>query len=73
MVRKHPYIFHGADIVAINKIDLNEAMGNDVSRLSADVLALKPDAVVVPVSCTLGMGLRRLAKAVTQVSASVNA
>ena len=57
MVRKHPHMFLGAQVVVINKIDLAEAMEVSVDQLVADVHALKPDIKVIPTSCKKGTGL----------------
>jgi hydrogenase nickel incorporation protein HypB len=63
MVRKHPHMFLGADIVVINKIDLAEVMGVSVAELENDVHTLKPDIKVIPMSCRTGDGLKELATA----------
>ena len=57
MVRKHPHMFLGAEIVVINKIDLAAAMEVSVDDLAADVHKLKPDIKVIPTSCKTGAGL----------------
>jgi hydrogenase nickel incorporation protein HypB len=62
MVRKHPHMFLGAQIVVINKIDLAEVMGVSVQALTNDVHALKPDIKVVPTSCKTGEGIDRVAE-----------
>jgi hydrogenase nickel incorporation protein HypB len=61
MVRKHPHMFLGADLVVINKIDLASAMGVSVEELAADVLTLKPGLKVVPASCKHGIGVNEVA------------
>lgn len=61
MIKKHPHMFLGADIVVINKIDLAEAMGVQVEQLVRDVHTLKPDIRVVPTSCKTGTGLEEIA------------
>src|SRR5215475_257029 len=61
MVKKHPHMFLGAEIVVINKIDLAEAMGVKVQQLVRDVHTLKPDIRVVPASCKTGVGLDEIA------------
>ncbi len=63
MVRKHPHMFLGSEIVVINKIDLAEAMGVSVEELTKDVHRLKPDIQVIPTSCKTGAGLDDLAAA----------
>src|ERR1700682_5047114 len=57
MVRKHPHMFLGADVVIINKVDLAEAMNVKVEELTRDVHTLKPDIKVIPTSCKDGTGI----------------
>lgn len=57
MVRKHPHMFLGAQLVVINKIDLAEVMEVSVEQLIDDVHTLKPDLKVIPTSCKKGTGL----------------
>jgi hydrogenase nickel incorporation protein HypB len=61
MVRKHPHMFLGADLVVINKVDLAEAMQVKVEDLARDVHTLKPDIKVIPTSCKSGTGLEAVA------------
>jgi len=61
MVKKHPHMFLGAEIVVINKIDLADAMEVKVEQLVRDVHTLKPDIRVVPASCKTGEGLDEVA------------
>lgn len=63
MVLKHPMIFLGADVVAINKSDLAEAMEVNPKKLIADITKLNPKAVPVTVSCKKGMGVSEVIKA----------
>ncbi|MDB6066431.1 MAG: Hydrogenase accessory protein HypB [Pedosphaera sp.] len=63
MVKKHPHMFLGADVVVINKVDLAEIMGVSVEQLTSDVHTLKPDIKVIPISCKTGFGLDRVAEA----------
>jgi hydrogenase nickel incorporation protein HypB len=67
MVRKHPHMFLGAQLVVINKIDLAEAMGVSVSELTEDVHRLKPDITVIPTSCKTGAGLDQVEAALLAV------
>jgi hydrogenase nickel incorporation protein HypB len=62
MVRKHPHMFLGSQVVVINKIDLADAMEVSVDQLIADVHALKPDIKVIPTSCKNGVGLDEVAQ-----------
>lgn len=57
MVMKHPMMFLGADVVAINKVDLVEAMEVDPNKLMADVAALNTKAITVGTSCRTGVGV----------------
>jgi hydrogenase nickel incorporation protein HypB len=67
MVRKHPHMFLGAEIVVINKIDLAEAMDVSVDALASDVHKLKPDITVIPTSCKTGAGVDQVAEALVAV------
>ncbi len=67
MVRKHPHMFLGAQIVVINKIDLAKAMEVSVDDLMADVHKLKPDIKVIPTSCKTGEGIEEVAAALLAV------
>ena len=67
MVRKHPHMFLGANLVVINKVDLAAAMEVSVDDLIADVHKLKPDIKVVPTSCKNGLGLDELTKSLLAV------
>jgi hydrogenase nickel incorporation protein HypB len=67
MVRKHPHMFLGSQIVVINKIDLAEAMGVSVADLTSDVHKLKPDILVIPTSCKSGEGISEVAEALLAI------
>ena len=67
MVRKHPHMFLGAQIVVINKIDMSKAMEVSVDDLMADVHKLKPDITVIPTSCRTGEGIDEVAAALLAV------
>jgi hydrogenase nickel incorporation protein HypB len=67
MVRKHPHMFLGAQIVVINKIDMAQAMEVSVEELADDVHKLKPDIKVIPTSCKTGEGVNRVAEALISV------
>jgi hydrogenase nickel incorporation protein HypB len=67
MVRKHPHMFLGAELVVINKVDLAEAMEVSVSELTKDVHRLKPDIAVIPTSCKTGAGIDEVAAALLAV------
>lgn len=68
MVKKHPHMFLGADIVVINKTDLAEVMGVKVDALAKDVHVLKPDIKVIPTSCKTGAGLDEVASALLSIA-----
>jgi len=68
MVRKHPHMFLGAEIVVINKIDLAQAMDVSVDELKNDVHKLKPDIKVIATSTKTGAGLNEFEKALLAVS-----
>ena len=67
MVRKHPHMFLGAQIVVINKIDMTKAMDVSVDDLVTDVHKLKPDIKVIPTSCKTGEGIDEVAAALLAV------
>ncbi|HZM03487.1 MAG TPA: hydrogenase nickel incorporation protein HypB [Candidatus Saccharimonadales bacterium] len=67
MVKKHPHMFLGAEIVVINKLDLAEAMGVSIAELTRDVHTLKPDIKVIPTSCKTGAGVDEVAAALLAV------
>jgi len=63
MVIKHPFIFMDADVVAINKIDLAQAMGVDIEKLKHDVRSINPESVPVPTNCRSGEGVSEVVEA----------
>jgi len=67
MVKKHPHMFLGAEIVVINKSDLASAMDVSVAGLARDVHHLKPNIRVIPTSCKTGDGLEELATALVAI------
>jgi hydrogenase nickel incorporation protein HypB len=67
MVKKHPHMFLGAQIVVINKFDLAGPMGVSVDELTNDVHTLKPDIRVIPTSCKTGKGVDEVAKALLAI------
>jgi hydrogenase nickel incorporation protein HypB len=73
MVKKHPHMFLGAEIVVINKIDLADVMDVKVEQLIRDVHTLKPDIRVVPVSCKTGEGLDEIAELLGSTKSHANA
>ena len=65
MVLKHPYIFMDADVVAVNKIDLSEAMGVDPNQLERDALRIKPNLKVVQTNGLTGEGVEGVIEALS--------
>jgi hydrogenase nickel incorporation protein HypB len=63
MVIKHPFIFMEADVVAINKKDLADAMNVDVKKLEKDVKTINPKAKVMATNCRTGEGVDAVARA----------
>ena len=63
MVMKHPFIFIDADVVAINKRDLAEAMKVDVKKLETDVKKINPKTKVAVTNCRSGEGIGKVAEA----------
>jgi hydrogenase nickel incorporation protein HypB len=54
--RKYPLMFHQAHAVLLNKMDLLPYSGVSLNELRDNVLAVSPDAVILPVSCRTGEG-----------------
>ena len=63
MVLKHPYIFMDADVVAINKTDLSEAMNVDPAKLEKDAHRVKPSLKVVRTNGLTGEGVDEIIEA----------
>lgn len=63
MVMKHPFIFMEAEVVAINKVDLAQAMGVNVKKLQTDVEKVNPRARVVATNCRSGEGVKEVTDA----------
>jgi hydrogenase nickel incorporation protein HypB len=60
MIVKHPYIFRDASVLAINKIDLADAMEVDADQLKRDALNIKPGIKVVFTNGRTGQGIPEL-------------
>jgi hydrogenase nickel incorporation protein HypB len=58
MVLKHPMMFYEADSVAVNKIDLADAMGVNPSKLKEDISRVNANAIVVATDCRNMIGIR---------------
>ncbi|MEB2286948.1 MAG: hydrogenase nickel incorporation protein HypB [Anaerolineae bacterium] len=54
---KYPSMFRGADVLLLNKMDLQEYMDFDVDYFRQGVEALNPGVAFFPVSCRTGEGL----------------
>ena len=55
--KKYPLMFHQADAVVLNKIDLLPYSGVSLEELRQNVLEVNPAARLFPVSCRTGEGL----------------
>lgn len=55
--RKYPRMFYQSHCVVLNKIDLAPYTDVSVEELKANVLAVSPNAAVIPVSARTGEGL----------------
>jgi len=64
MVLKHPMMFFDADVVAVNKIDLAEAMEVDPQKLIADIAHINPKTVAVATSCKTNVGIGEVIEAI---------
>ena len=63
VIVKHPLTFQTVDIVALNKVDLAEAVGADVEKLERDLKNINPRLKVVRTSCKTGLGIDELREA----------
>jgi hydrogenase nickel incorporation protein HypB len=54
---KYPLMFHEADVVIINKIDLLPHLKFDVDAFSKAIKGINRKAKIFPVSCTTGQGI----------------
>jgi hydrogenase nickel incorporation protein HypB len=55
--KKYPVMFHKADVVLLNKVDLAEPSGSDLRDLAKNVREVNPKVVLFEVSCKTGAGL----------------
>ena len=55
--KKYPVMFHKADVILVNKSDLADASGVDISELISNVRQVNPTAVIFALSCRTGAGL----------------
>lgn len=63
MIIKHPFIFMEANVVAINKVDLAEAMDINIKQLMKDVMTVNPKVITVATNCRTGQGVDDVVKA----------
>jgi len=54
---KYPLMFHEADVVLINKIDLLPYLKFDVDAFSKTIKGINREVKIFPVSCTTGQGI----------------
>jgi hydrogenase nickel incorporation protein HypB len=54
---KYPLMFHEADVVLINKVDLLPYLNFDVDAFTKAVRGINKKAKIIPVSCTTGQGI----------------
>jgi hydrogenase nickel incorporation protein HypB len=55
--KKYPLMFHKADAVLLNKIDLVAYAGVELGALKKNVFEVNPRAAIFPVSCRTGEGI----------------
>lgn len=68
---KYPLIFKEADMVLINKIDLMPYCDFNVEQFRETVWGLNPDATIIELSCTEGLGLEEWCNWLNKTSAPV--
>ena len=56
---KYPLMFHVADVVLINKIDLAPYLNFDNEAFSQTLKGMNREAKIFPISCTTGEGIER--------------
>ncbi len=59
---KHPMSTKAADVIAISKVDLADAIGVDVKKMEEDARRLNPRAPIIKVSVKTGEGIDELIK-----------
>jgi hydrogenase nickel incorporation protein HypB len=57
--KKYPVMFHKADVILVNKIDIAEASGVDLAELISNVREVNPTASIFPLSARTGEGISR--------------
>lgn len=67
--KKYPLMFHRADAVILNKIDLLPYAGVSLDELKRNVREVSPRAKIFPVSCRTGEGIEAWREWLTQAVA----
>ena len=68
---KYPLMFTNADLVLINKIDTADYFDFDMEKARERILALNPDADIIPVSGKTGEGIPEFADWIRKMRISV--
>lgn len=55
--KKYPVMFHAAEVVLLNKVDLLPYAGVSLEELTRNVREVNPGAEIFPVSCRTGEGI----------------
>ena len=55
--KKYPVMFHAAEVVLLNKVDLLPYAGVSLEELTCNVREVNPRAEIFPVSCRTGEGI----------------
>jgi hydrogenase nickel incorporation protein HypB len=55
--KKYPLMFHTADVVLVNKVDLLPYSGVAMSNLLRNLVEVNPRAAIFPISCRTGEGI----------------
>jgi hydrogenase nickel incorporation protein HypB len=55
--KKYPVMFHAAEVVLLNKVDLLPYAGVSLEELTRNVWEVNPGAEIFPVSCRTGEGI----------------
>ena len=58
---KYPLMFHVADVVLLNKIDLSPYLKFDTDAFSQAIKGMNKKAEILPISCTTGQGIEQWA------------
>lgn len=63
VIRKHPMLVQTADMVAINKVDIADAVDTDVERIRSDIEAVAPETPIFETDAKNDVGVDELAAA----------